>query len=112
MYEFVIKYWLQMIFGGIVTIGAFVIKFFGVKINKRYCEHDTIKSGLLALLRSEIIKSYHYYMDKEYCPLYARDSIIAMGVEYKNLGGNGLIPGLLEEINDLPTDKKYIKVEI
>jgi hypothetical protein len=29
--------------------------------------------------------------------------------EYIKLGGNGTIPDLMEELNDLPTNEKYVK---
>jgi hypothetical protein len=107
MYEFVIKYWLQMAFAGLLSIGTFIGRYWGVKLHKRFCEHDTIKKGLLALLRVEIVKSYNYYMEKGYCPIYARDSINSMFREYLNLGGNSTIPDLIEELNNLPTDERY-----
>ena len=109
MYEFVIKYWLQMAFLGIISIGSFIGKYYGNKLHKRFCEHDMIKAGLLSLIRVELVKSYNYYMEKGYCPIYARDSINPMFREYQRLGGNGTIPDLMEELNDLPTNEKYVK---
>ena len=109
MVEFVIKYWLEMAFIGVTGIFTGTLKYYRDKLHKRFCEHDVIKAGLLVIIRAELVKSYHYYMDKGYCPIYARDTINPMYVEYKNLGGNGVIPDLMEQLNELPTDKKYMK---
>ena len=108
MGEFIIKYWLQVSFGGILTFGAIIGNYLKGKLDKRFCEHDALKIGVQALLRTEIIKSYHYYKNKGYCPIYARDGIKAMGKAYHGLGGNGTTPQLLEEIDNMPTDEKYI----
>lgn len=109
MGEFIIKYWLQMAFAGILSIGTFIGRYWGVKLHKRFREHDMIKAGLLSLIRVELVKSYNYYMEKGYCPIYARDSINPMFKEYTKLGGNGTIPDLMEELNNLPTDERYAK---
>lgn len=110
--DFIIKYWLQVTFGGLLTIGAVIGNHFKNKLSKRLCEHDALKLGVQALLRTEIIKSYNYYKDKGHCPIYAKDGIAAMGKAYHMLGGNGTTPGLLEEINDMPTEKKYCKTNL
>ena len=109
MIDFIIKYWLQMSFAGLISIGAFIGNYYSDKLKKRFCEHDMLKVGLQSLLRTEIIKSYNYYKDKGYCPIYAKDSIAAMGRAYHNLGGNGTTVKLLEDIAEMPTEKKYIK---
>jgi hypothetical protein len=109
MIEFIIEYWLTILFVGLMGGITGIWKHYSNKLHKRFCEHDIIKAGLLVIIRAELVKSYNYYMEKGYCPIYARDTINPMFREYIKLGGNGVIPDLMEELNNLPTDKKYCK---
>ena len=99
MKEFILEYWLKGLFG-IISTGLLVLS---RKAYKKLNESESVKMGLQALLRSEIIKSYNYYLDKGFCPLYVKESVYAMAKEYKNLGGNGIICEIVEKIHDMPT---------
>lgn len=58
-----------------------------------------------SILRDRIIQMYNvYYIDKGYMPIYARESLDHMFTEYKNLHGNGVVPGLVEAMLSLPTE--------
>ena len=109
MIDFIIQYWLGMVFLGIVSIGSFVVRHYNKKIKRSLCEYDAIKLGLQALLRTEIIKNYNIYKVKGHCHIYEKDSTTAMGKAYHLLGGNGTTAKLLEEIDEMPTDIKYVK---
>ena len=45
-------------------------------------------------------------MDKGYCPIYALDNIHSLYEQYKNLGGNGTVARLMEEIETIPTERR------
>ena len=65
-----------------------------------------IESGLQSLLRAEIIRSHEKYMDKEYCPVYAREALTRIYESYHALGGNGTMTELYKQVMALPTDKE------
>ena len=65
-----------------------------------------IESGLQSLLRAEIIRSHEKYMDKGYCPVYAREALNRIYESYHALGGNGTMTELYKQIMALPTDKE------
>lgn len=65
-----------------------------------------IESGLQSLLRAEIIRSHEKYMDKEYCPVYAREALTRIYESYHGLGGNGTMTELYKQVMALPTDKE------
>lgn len=65
-----------------------------------------IESGLQSLLRAEIIRSHEKYMDKEYCPVYAREALTRVYDSYHALGGNGTMTELYKQVMALPTDKE------
>ena len=98
MIDFIIKYWVGVIMGGIVTGFTLIVK----RILKDKKEHCTIKNGIQALLRDRIIHSYNHYKEKDNCPIYALENIDKMYNEYKELGGNGTITQLVGELKEMP----------
>lgn len=67
---------------------------------------NQLESGVQCLLRAEIIRSHEKYMDKGFCPVYAREALSRAYEAYHALGGNGTITGLYNQIIALPTDKE------
>lgn len=65
-----------------------------------------IENGLQSLLRAEIIRSHEKYMDKKYCPVYAREALNRVYESYHALGGNGTMTELYKQVMALPTDKE------
>ena len=64
-----------------------------------------LENGVQALLRAEIIRSHEKYMDKKYCPVYAREALNRIYESYHALGGNGTMTELYNQVMALPTDK-------
>lgn len=97
MTEFILQYWLQAVFGGIIIILGWVVK----KIKQQKKEQDAIKLGVQALLRDRIIQSYYHYTEKKYITLHGLENVNKMYEEYHNLGGNGSVTKLVEDMRKL-----------
>ena len=106
MIDFIAKYWIEVLFGAILTGLGTAFSFLSKRVSKRIEEQEAIKLGMQALLRDRIISAYNHYMDKDCCPIYARDNILKLYVQYHNLGGNGTVTGLMDSLMELPTEKK------
>lgn len=66
---------------------------------------ETVSSAIQATLRNDIIKMYkEYYEDKHYMPIYERENLSHLTQKYYSLGGNGVIPGLVEKLYSLGTE--------
>lgn len=101
MNEWIKEYWVKALFGGIIScFGALTIW-----VKKKFKRSEAIEMGVQALLRNEIVKEYNYWMEKGYCPIYAKDNTKNMYIQYHGLGQNGVIDKVYEEILDLPTEK-------
>ena len=66
---------------------------------------NQLESGVQSLLRAEIIRSHEKYMDKGFCPVYAREALNRIYESYHALGGNGTMTELYKQVMALPTDK-------
>lgn len=109
MTEFLTRYWLEVLFGGVTTGLTIATNYLRKQNLKRNAEQDAIKLGIQALLRDSIINQYNKYAEKKYIPIYALENITAMYKEYHALGGNGTITHLYEELLELPNRKEDVK---
>lgn len=101
MQDFVVKYWMEFVFGLVATGMGYAMK----KMYKRINEQEAVKLGVQALLRDRILQAYFHYQEKDFMPIYARENIQQLAQQYFNLGGSGVITGLMEKLDDLPTEK-------
>lgn len=97
MLDFIITNWLQMISAALFAYLMSVIK-------KDKQEKKALRQGMRAILRDRIIQAYNHYLDKGYCPIYARENITNMYKAYHDLGGNGTITELYNKLMDMPTE--------
>lgn len=96
--EIIIRYWLDWVLGGLSAGLLFLLRLW-------YKRLRATELGVQALLRNEIIKSYNHFMTQKEIPIHERDNINKLYCEYKNLGGNGTITHLMEELEDLPVKR-------
>ncbi len=106
MIELIKKFWMEWAMGLIATACALGYRRLVRRMNRTNTEGEALKQGMRALLRDRIIQGYNYYMDKKCWPIYARDTILDMFRQYTALGGNGTVTDLLEELKELPTEKR------
>ena len=100
MLEFITTYWLEVLFSGVCTGITLIIK-------NLYKKQKAIENGVQALLRNELIRRYREYETKGEITILDKENIEHMFNEYKNLGGNGTIKKMYEDLMEL--DTKIIK---
>ena len=103
--EWIAQYWIEVLFGIIVTGLGFCVKFVCKKIKSQSDEQQYLKNGLQALLRDRIVQAYYKCIEQGYCPIYMLESISLMYQEYHNLGGNSFVTQLMDELMKLPKIK-------
>ena len=79
------------------------IGFLSSKLKRNKAKEKAIEEGVQALLRNELVREYREYKAKGELSILDKDNIEAMFEQYKNLGGNGTVKHLVEEILELPT---------
>ena len=103
MIEFIIKYWLEIAFTLVVSAISYLFK----KLAGLFKRQKAIEQGVQALLRNELINRYREYETKGEMSILDKENMEFMFKEYQNLGGNGTIKQMYEEMLELPT--KIIK---
>lgn len=99
---------LQTIVSYIVpTILGVVIGFISTKVKANNKKDKAIEEGVQALLRNELIRRYREYETRKEITILDKENMEAMFKQYENLGGNGTVKKMYEELLELPT--KIIK---
>jgi hypothetical protein len=96
--DFILQYWIEVLFGLIVAVLGILYKTLSRKLHKQICDLKSLRDGTQALLRNEIIRAYDKYTEQEWIPIYALENVLAMYQAYHDLGGNGTITKLVEEL--------------
>ena len=65
----------------------------------------SLKAGLQALLRAQMINDYNKWSDRGYAPIYARQNFENCWKQYHGLGANGVMDDIHNKFLDLPTEK-------
>ena len=99
---------LQMIVSYLIpTVLGAVIGFISTKIKANNKKDKAIEEGVQALLRNELVRRYREYEQKGEISILDKENMEAMFVQYQNLGGNGTVKHLMDDMLDLKT--KIIK---
>jgi len=65
-----------------------------------------VSDGICELLRVKLIEYHDQYMEKGSIPSYVFDNFTSMYNTYHDLGGNGMITHMYEELKELPINRK------
>ena len=84
------------------ALAGAIIAYLVAIIRQKNKENNALKEGMQALLRDRIIQAYNHYSDKGWIPIYAMESIDACYKSYEELGENGVIDNLMNQLRELP----------
>lgn len=97
--ETIIKWGIPFILTAIIT---YIIK----ELKDNNNSNKAMKSGLLAIIRSQIVSKCEKYIKEGYLPEYARYCLEDLFKQYKTLGGNHGIEILVNKTFELPPIKE------
>lgn len=100
IFGIIISYLIPTALGGILG-------FISTKLKKNRKKEQAIELGVQALLRNELIRRYREYEQKGEISILDKENMEAMFEQYKNLGGNGTVKHMMDDLLELPT--KIIK---
>ena len=89
------------IWGTSALISFLLGLFWNNYLNQKNVEKN-LRLGVLALLRSEIIKEHAKCKENGFCSAYSINLVNDIYESYHQLGGNGVATKLIEEIRQLP----------
>ncbi|MBS5863735.1 MAG: hypothetical protein KIC54_03500 [Clostridium sp.] len=87
----------------IPTILGGILGFISTKLKKNKKKDLAIEQGVQALLRNEIIRRYREFESKGEISILDKENLEEMFEQYKNLGGNGTVKKMMDELLELKT---------
>lgn len=91
--------WIVKTILGFLTFAVGVLSRQVIKLGKQY---NANQRGTKALLANEITKAHNFYMRQKQCRVDEKRVVQDMHIEYKQLGGNGIMDKLVNDIMCLP----------
>ena len=95
---------LQMILSYLIpTILGGIIGFISTKLKRNKKKDLAIENGVQALLRNEIIRRYREFEIKGEISILDQENLDEMFKQYQNLGGNGTVKKMMNDLYELKT---------
>ena len=101
--------WVTWLFAASTCILGFLYRQMSKRLKEEIRKNDAIANGVQSLLRESIVSNYNKYQDREFCPIYAKESIKRVYESYHNLGGNDVATKLYHTLLDMPEEPKEEK---
>lgn len=106
IWQFIQTHWTEWLFAIITALLGAGYKNISTRLKAEQKKNNAIAEGVQSLLRESIVNNYNKYTDREYCPIYAKESIKKVYSAYHNLGGNDVATELYNKILVMPEEKK------
>ncbi len=104
IWEYIQSHWLELVFGIISLLCTGLYGSVVRHLREERKKNDAIAEGVQSLLRENIVHNYNKYQDREYCPIYAKESIKRVYEAYHNLGGNDVATKLYNTLLAMPEE--------
>lgn len=98
MKEFIMKYWLEIVFGTALSglSGLYI------RLKAKLKRQKIIEAAILALLHDRLYQACNFYLERGYCSVDDKKNIEYMYKPYRELGGNGTAEHMYKQCQDLP----------
>lgn len=97
---------LEWLFAALAAVAGLGYKNVSSRLQAEHARNEAIAEGVQSLLRESIVENYNKYIDRGYCPIYAKESIKKVYGAYHNLGGNDVATELYHKILAMPEEKE------
>lgn len=102
MFEWILKYWIEVLFGILTSVFCFVTRHLSHKIKKEQEINGAIVVGMQALLRTKLTEMCEKYTALGYCPVHVKENMSDLYNAYHTIGGNGAGTAAYQHVMDLP----------
>lgn len=104
--DFISAHWIEWLFTLVLGVLSWLFKGLRDQLAEERAKNEAIAEGVQSLLRESIVSNYNRYMDKGYCPIYAKESVKKVYKAYHNLGGNDVATELYHKVLKMPEELK------
>ncbi len=106
IWNFIMQNWLEWLFAIVTFVLGCLYRDVRKRLKEEQQKSTAIAEGVQSLLRESIVQNYNKYQDREYCPIYAKESMKKVYESYHNLGGNDVATKLYHTLLAMPEEPK------
>ena len=103
--SFISAHWLEWLFTFVLAVLSALFKSLRDQLKAEQQKNEAIAEGVQSLLRESIVNGYNRYLDKGFCPIYAKESMKKVYKSYHNLGGNDVATELYNKLLKMPEER-------
>ena len=96
-----VSYWVQALFAVIAAGMGALFRWLVRRFRENDRRQDAMEKGIQALLRDRIVQAYYHYSERGWITLHGLEALDKMYAEYHNLGGNGTVTKLWNDLHGL-----------
>lgn len=100
MLNFIIQYWIQILFGLIISCFTYFLRM----ISKYKKKLDATNEGIVVILKIKIVEQYNLYMQKKHITVEEKEVLIDMFNVYKKFECCDVIADLMAKIDSIPIE--------
>ena len=103
---FIATHWVDWLFTAILAVLGYLVNLLRAQLAEERKKNEAIAEGVQSLLRESIVSNYNHYLDRGFCPIYAKESVKKVYKAYHNLGGNDVATELYNKLLKMPEEPK------
>lgn len=102
--QFIQLHWMEWLLAAFSFILTALYRNVRKRLQMEQEKNDAIAEGVQSLLRESIVQNYNKYQEREFCPIYAKESIKRVYEAYHGLGGNDVATKLYNTLLAMPEE--------
>ena len=102
--QFIQQNWAEWLFAALYCAMGALYRDVRRRLKDEQQKSTAIAEGVQSLLRESIVQNYNKYQEREYCPIYAKESIKRVYEAYHRLGGNDVATQLYSTLLKMPEE--------
>lgn len=102
--QYITAHWVEWLFTTTTFILGFLYRQTAKKLKDEQKKNKAVADGVQCLLRESIVSNYNKYQDRDFCPIYAKESIKKAYEAYHELGGNDVATQLYHTLLTMPEE--------
>lgn len=104
--DWILEYWIQALFAGILAGMAFMMRQLNARIKQERAENEAIKTAMIAILHDRLFQCCRVHIKNGFIPLGEAETVLdnlkLLYETYSALGGNGTGTELYTRTRKLP----------
>lgn len=102
--QYIAAHWVEYLFSVFTLVLGFLYRQTAVRLKEEQKKNRAVADGVQCLLRESIVSNYNKYQERDFCPIYAKESIKKAYEAYHALGGNDVATQLYNTLLKMPEE--------